>query len=62
MGQRNHVSRREFMKTGAASAAGLAVVGASSSASAGANEWTTGMQINPQIDNLRPLRPAQSGV
>jgi flagellar hook assembly protein FlgD len=48
-------SRRDFLKTSAISAAGLAAasipITAATSSSGGA--WTDGMQLNPNIDNLR---------
>jgi hypothetical protein len=47
--------RRDFLKTSAAGAAGLMVGGVAvekASASTG-GAWTDGMQINPNIDNLR---------
>jgi len=48
-------SRRNFLKTSAISAAGLMAtsipVAAATSSSGGA--WTDGMQVNPNIDNLR---------
>ncbi len=53
--KKNSTTRREFLKASAASAAGLAVTGMAKSAKAQTRgtAWTSGMQINSNIDNLR---------
>lgn len=58
-------SRRSFLKTAAASAAGLAVAGPAVKSVLGKTEatgWTNGMAINPNIDNLRVVCMVDSAM
>ncbi|MBN2035820.1 MAG: twin-arginine translocation signal domain-containing protein [Chitinispirillaceae bacterium] len=47
------ISRRDFLKSGAAGTAGLAIGGLHGVSEASSGGWTNGMAINPAIDNLR---------
>ncbi|MBD3345710.1 MAG: DUF362 domain-containing protein [Chitinivibrionales bacterium] len=48
-----HYSRRRFIKSTAAGTAGIGLAGISAPAAAKTGGWQNGMQINPDIDNLR---------
>ncbi len=46
-------SRRDFLKMTTAAAAGIAATGSTRAAFANKTAWTSGMPVNPDIDNMR---------